>query len=126
MVERFLADLVVLSHLLFISFALFGGATLLWRRWMVWLHVPAALWAAAIEFGGWICPLTPLENQLRRAGGAAGYEGGFVEIYLLPLIYPAGLTRGVQMLLGGVVIGVNLGIYLFVFRRASSRCSRGA
>ncbi len=79
------------------------------------------LWAVALEFGGWICPLTPLENWLRHASGEAGYSGGFIEYYLLPNIYPIGLTHSVQMLLGGVVIAVNIGIYrmLYVRRRNS-------
>jgi hypothetical protein len=99
------ADLVVLLHFGFILFVVLGGFfALKWRR-LAWLHVPAALWGALIEFSGWICPLTPLENLLRQAGGSRGYSSGFIEHYLLPLIYPAELTREIQLALGlGVVI----------------------
>ncbi len=121
MLLRALADLVLVIHLGFVMFVLLGG--LLAFRWRVipWLHLPAVLWAVALEFGGWICPLTPLENWLRQASGEAGYSGGFIEYYVLPIIYPIGLTHSVQMLLGGVVIAVNIGIYrmLYVRRRHS-------
>lgn len=126
MVHRLLADAVVLLHLAFILFAVFGG--LLALRWpvVIWVHLPAALWGAAVEFTGWICPLTPLENVLRTAGGAAGYSGGFVAHYLLPVIYPAGLTRSVQIVLGALVVGVNVAIYLAVLRRRRRRDSGAA
>jgi hypothetical protein len=115
MIARLLADFTVLLHLAFILFAVLGG--LLALRWprAAWVHLPAAAWAAAIELGGWICPLTPLENALRA--GEAGYAGGFVEHYLLPLIYPAGLTREIQFALAGFVLLVNIAIYLAVARR---------
>ena len=105
------ADAVVLIHFGFILFVLLGGM-LAWKwRWVPWLHLPAALWGALIEFSGGICPLTPLENRLRQAAGGDGYPGSFIERYLLPVIYPAELTRDVQVLLGLLVIAVNLGIY---------------
>jgi len=114
---RLLADLVVILHLAFVAFALFGGLLALkWKR-IVWVHVPAALWAAVIEFGGWICPLTPLENQLRAKAGEQGYSGGFVEHYLLPAIYPSGLTPRVQAILGTAVLAVNLFAYGVLLRR---------
>lgn len=105
------ADAVLLLHLLFIIFAVLGAA-LLWR-WprLVWVHVPAMLWGAYVEFSGKLCPLTPLENRLRRAAGEQGYSGGFVEHYLLPLIYPDTLTRDVQILLGAGVLLINLLLY---------------
>ena len=114
---RVLADLVVVLHLAFVLFAVLGG--LLARRWQrcAWLHVPAALWAALIEFRGWACPLTPLENWLRRRGGAAGYQSSFIEHYLLPLLYPTALTRRLQIALGLLVLGVNLAVYWCVWRR---------
>jgi hypothetical protein len=87
-----------------------------WRR-AAWLHVPAFLWGAAIEFGGWICPLTPLENRLRRLGGEAGYAGGFIEHYVLPLIYPEVLTRERQIVTGILVLLVNLVAYTLLWRR---------
>lgn len=106
-----LADAVMLLHFVFIVFVVAGGL-LLWRfPRLIWVHLPAAAWGAAIEFGGWICPLTPLENRLRHLGGEAGYAGGFVAHYLQPLIYPEGLTREVQGLLGIGVIAVNALIY---------------
>ena len=117
MLYRLLADLVVVAHLLFIIYALFGGLLGLWRKWSLGIHFPAAVWIAVIEFRGWICPLTPLENKLRSAGGAYPYEGGFVEHYLIPVIYPPGLTRTTQFMLGGVAIGVNVAVYLFVLHR---------
>ncbi len=111
------ADAVVLLHGLFILFVVAGGWLVAWRRWIAWLHLPAAVWGALIEFAGWICPLTPLENRLRRAAGEAGYTGGFIEHYLLPLIYPADLTRGVQIWLGIIVILANLAAYGWVWHR---------
>ncbi len=120
MLYRLLADLVVVAHLLFIIYAILGGLLGLWNRWSLAVHVPAAVWIAIIEFRGWICPLTPLENRLRSAGGAAGYAGGFVEHYLIPVIYPAGLTRTMQFVLGGVAVVVNVAVYSFVLRRRPS------
>ncbi len=111
MLYRLLADMVVLCHLGFVLFATLGALLLFrWPR-LVWVHLPAAAWAAAIEFFGWICPLTPLEIRLRSLGGEAGYTGGFVEHYLWPLLYPAPLTRGMQMGLGALVVALNLLIY---------------
>ena len=105
------ADAVVLLHLAFIAFVI-GGAALLWR-WprLVVLHVPTVLWGAYAEFSGTICPLTPLENRLRALAGDEGYRGGFVEHYLLPLIYPEALTREVQLVLGLFVVAVNVALY---------------
>lgn len=112
-----LGDAVVVVHLLFIVFAVLGGLLVLWRPWIAWLHVPAMVWAAYIEFAGGICPLTPLENHYRRLGGEAGYSGGFIEQYITPMIYPEGLTREIQIVLGVVVIGVNLLVYGLLFRK---------
>jgi Protein of Unknown function (DUF2784) len=111
MIASLAADAVLLLHGLFIAFAVLGAA-LLWR-WpgVVWLHLPATAWGAYVEFSGKLCPLTPLENRLRHAAGGQGYSGGFVEHYLLPLIYPEGLTRETQWLLGGVVLVVNAALY---------------
>jgi len=117
-----LADLVLLLHACFVLFVLAGGlAVLRWRR-MAWLHIPAALWGAAIELGGWICPLTYLENHLRRLGGGAGYNVTFIERYLEPLLYSLGLTRHTQLAFGLTVLLVNLAIYarLWNHRRTSS------
>jgi hypothetical protein len=114
---RLLADLVVLLHALFIVFVVAGGL-LVWR-WprIAWLHLPAAAWGAGIELFGGICPLTPLENQLRIAAGEAGYAGGFIGRYLLPVIYPEDLGRELQLLLGIGVLLVNTVIYGALLRR---------
>jgi hypothetical protein len=117
MVYRTLADIVVVLHALFVAFVV-GGGFLVWRRrWVAWAHVPAVLWGVAIEYGGWICPLTPLENGLRTRAGLAGYAGGFVEQYLLPLLYPAGLARPTQLVLGTLALTVNLIAYGALARR---------
>jgi hypothetical protein len=110
------ADLVVGAHFAFVLFVLFGGLLVLrWPR-VAYLHLPAAAWGALIEFGGWVCPLTPLEQSLRRSAGGEGYSGGFIEHYILPLLYPSGLTRNAQILLGFFVIAVNAAIYAVAFR----------
>lgn len=111
MLYQWLADFVLVLHLAFILFVLLGGLLVFRWRWILYLHLPAAIWGVLIEFFGWICPLTPLENLLRIRAGGAGYEEGFISHYLLPLIYPAGLTPEVGLLLGLIVIGVNLIIY---------------
>ena len=112
-----LADLTVLVHFAFVLWVVLGGLLVLRRPWLAWLHLPAAIWGAAIEFGGWICPLTPLELRLRDLAGEAGYTGGFVEHYILPVLYPTGLTREVQIALGLVVLVVNVTVYVMVIRR---------
>jgi Protein of Unknown function (DUF2784) len=114
MIYRALADLVVLTHLAFIVFAILGGLLVLRWRWMPWLHLPALGWAAAIEFVGGLCPLTPLENSLRRASGQAGYSEGFIEHYLMPLLYPTELDRELELILGCVLLGFNMAVYLMV------------
>jgi len=111
MAYQFLADLVVAVHLAFVLFVVLGGVLVFWRRRMAFLHVPVALWGVFIEFSGRICPLTPLEVRLRILGGQAGYSGGFVEHYLIPILYPPGLTREQQVWLGILVGGLNLGVY---------------
>lgn len=117
------ADLVVLVHLAFVAFVVLGGLLALRWRWIPWVHVPVALYGAAIELVGWICPLTPLENRLRRAAGEAGYAGGFVEHYLLPVLYPRALTPTVQVALGLLVVAVNVAVYALVWRRRRARAS---
>ena len=111
------ADAVLLLHGMFILFVVAGG--LLALRWPLAaaVHLPCAVWGAYIEFSGGICPLTPLEQRLRATAGEAGYSGGFIEHYLLPLIYPAGLTPAVQLVLGGAVIVINVAVYGLVLRR---------
>ncbi len=121
MVYRVLADAVVVVHALFVVFVVLGGlAVLRWPR-LAWAHLPAAAWGALIEFAGWICPLTPLEKRLRALAGEAAYEGGFIEHYLLPILYPPGLTRGTQVVLGLVVLAINLAVYGLLLYRWSAR-----
>lgn len=113
---RLAADVIVAMHAAFVVYVMLGGVLVLrWPR-TAWAHVPAAIWGIAIEFGGWICPLTPLENHLRQRGGSAGYEGDFIEHYVLPVLYPANLTRTWQLLLGGVALIVNAAIYWRLLR----------
>ena len=121
MLYHLLADALVVAHLGFVAFVLAGG--LLAWRWprVAWLHLPAVAWAVWIECTAGICPLTPLENALRRAGGEAGYAGSFVEHYLLPLLYPPGLTPALQLGLGLVVLLLNGVLYALGWRRARSR-----
>ena len=105
------ADAILILHLAFIVFVMLGGVLLLkWPR-LIYLHLPAVGWGILVELQGWICPLTPLEQHLRRLAGEAGYSSGFIEHYLLPVIYPAWLTRDAQTLLALSVIIVNLVIY---------------
>jgi hypothetical protein len=117
--HAFLADLVVGLHFAFVLFVVLGGLLVL--RWplVAYVHVPAAIYGALIEFAGWVCPLTPLEKALREKAGATSYEGGFIEHYILPVLYPSALTRELQVLLGAVVIVVNLAVYAYLFRRKS-------
>lgn len=118
---RFLADALVVAHLAFIGFVLLGGLLVArWRR-LVWLHLTAALWGIWIETSGAICPLTPLENHLRRLAGGSGYRGGFVEHYLIPVIYPRGLTPTVQAWLAVIVLVVNATIYSAILIRRMGR-----
>ena len=115
--QRIAADLVLVSHLAFILFIIFGGLLVVKWRWVVWLHVPSWIYGALIEFVGWTCPLTPLEQRLRRAAGQGGYEGSFVEHYLVPIIYPSGYSFGLRMALGTAVVLLNVGVYAWVIRR---------
>ena len=122
MIYRLLADLVFLAHLAFVLFVVLGGVAVWWKPKLAWLHLPAVAWGALIEFAGWICPLTPWEQSLRRLAGERGYSGGFVEHYLFPLLYPEGLTRDVQITLGMLVLIINVAAYAFIIwrRRLSS------
>ena len=121
MIYRLLADLVFLAHLAFVVFVVLGGIAVWWRPKLAWLHVPAFAWGALIEFAGWICPLTPWEQSLRRLAGEKGYAGGFVEHYLFPVLYPDGLTRDVQIALGVLVLVINTVAYALILRRARRR-----
>ncbi|MFC0709203.1 DUF2784 domain-containing protein [Azorhizophilus paspali] len=114
---RLAAGALLVMHLLFIFFVLFGGLLSLRRRALAVLHLPALAWGAATEFFGLPCPLTDWENALLRAAGESGYGGGFIENYLLPLIYPAGLTPGIQLWLGVLVLLANAPVYLWLLWR---------
>ena len=119
-----LAELIVILHLLFIVFAMFGGLLVIkWPR-LVWLHIPVVAWGALTEFLGLICPLTPLEIWLRQQAGVDSYQGGFISHYLVPLIYPPGLTPGTQWLLGGGLVIFNILIYAWVYRRGHPRAKK--
>ncbi len=121
MIHHLAADAVLLLHLGFILFVLLGGLLALRWRWAPMLHLPAAAWGVYVELSGGLCPLTPLENRLRSAAGEAGYTGGFIEHYLLALIYPAGLTHEIQYVLAAIVVGVNGLAYAWVWRRRRRR-----
>ena len=122
MSARLAADAVVLVHLAFVVFVVAGGCLAVrWPR-LAWLHVPAALWGAWAELTATICPLTPLENELRHRASATGYEGGFIEHYLIPILYPAGLTPAHQRWIGAFVVAVNVVAYTLAIRRARRRC----
>lgn len=117
MLYRIAADLLVLLHLGFILFVVAGGLTAFKWPWMAMLHIPAAVWGALIEFRSWVCPLTPIENRLRQLAGEEGYAEGFIEHYIMPLVYPAGLTRDIQTTLGTAVVVINLCIYSVLLYR---------
>ena len=117
MIYVYLADFVLLLHLAFILFAIFGGLLVFRIPRTIWIHIPTLLWAAAIEFTGWICPLTPLENNLRIAAGKLGYQGGFISHYILPIIYPTGLSRESMFFAGLILILWNILIYGWYFSR---------
>lgn len=122
---RLAADLILVLHLLFIAFVLFGGMLCLLRGWWAWLHLPAMLWGICVEWAGLICPLTPLENQFRQMASDHGYREGFIEHYLVPLIYPERLTMPLQWFLGGLVLIVNMLVYLRVLQKQPKKSGRG-
>ena len=121
MIYRWLADVVVVVHGAFVVFVIVGAFLALRWRWLVWLHVPAAIWGVLIEYAGWICPLTPLENALRARAGESGYTGDFIEHYVLRALYPQGLTRTTQLVLGSLALGVNIAAYTLLIRQSRSR-----
>jgi hypothetical protein len=126
MIDRLAADAVVLVHLAFIVFVVAGGVLVLRRPRLAWVHLPAVAWAAYAELTATLCPLTPLENALRRRAGEGGYHGGFVEHYLIPVIYPAGLTPVHQRWIGVTVVALNLAFYLAAWACARRRALRSA
>jgi hypothetical protein len=117
MAARIAADAVMIVHLAFVLFVVLGGLLAVRDLRFAWLHLPAAAWGAYVEFAARVCPLTPLENRLRRAAGEAGYEGGFIAHYVTPVIYPAGLTSAHQFWIGVVVVAFNLLVYFVAVSR---------
>ena len=121
---RLLADLVLILHAAFVAFVMLGALLVLRRPRLVWIHLPAVLWGAGIEFLGGICPLTPLENHWRRLAGEQGYPGDFIEHYVAAVLYPEGLTRRMQVALGLLVLGFNVSIYTWAWLRTRSTGKR--
>ena len=119
-----LADLVLIVHLAFVFFVLCGGLLVLKWRWIARLHLPASVWGAVVEFTGWICPLTPLENWLRVQNGEAGYQDDFVTHHLLSILYPINLTRNIQLLMGTVVVVLNIAVYWWLWRMQTHGAAR--
>src|SRR5690625_3468648 len=111
------ANLVLAIHAAFIVFVVLGGLLVLYRPRLMWLHLPALAWGATVVTMGWVCPLTPLENHFRLLAGQQGYDGGFIEYYLVSMIYPQGLTRMAQVIMAALLIIGNAAIYTAVFRR---------
>lgn len=115
------ADFVLLIHLAFVLFVVAGGLLVLkWPR-LAWLHLPAVAWGALVEFTGWICPLTPLENSLRALGGKPAYGSDFIGRYLLPVLYPTDLTSDLQVVLGMGLLAANVALYSWLWRRRKVR-----
>ena len=125
MIARLAANAVLIVHLAFVVFVVAGGLLVLRNLAWAWLHVPAAAWGAWAELTATVCPLTPLENALRARAGLAGYRGGFVEHYLVPLLYPPGLDTGTQRWLGVAVIAINVVLYALALQRHGRRRQAG-
>lgn len=117
MLYRALADFVLLVHAAFVLFVALGGLLVLWKRWLMPWHLAALAWGATVMGLGWICPLTPLENDLRQMAGQEGYPGGFIEHYVFGLIYPEGLTRGMQVMLAGALVIGSAVVYALAYAR---------
>lgn len=113
---RLLADFVVILHFGFLLFTVLGGLFVFRWRWFPWIHLPAAIWGGFVEMTGRLCPLTALENWLRRTGGGSGYERDFIDRYVVPIVYPPGLTREIQVILGALLVLVNGAIYVMAWR----------
>ncbi|MDX1651363.1 MAG: DUF2784 domain-containing protein [Brumimicrobium sp.] len=118
---KILADLVVIIHFVFILYVIFGGLIVLKYRKTVFLHIPCAIWGCLIMFAGWICPLTYIENDLREAAGTETYSDGFIQHYIIPIIYPENLTRELQAILGFSVLVLNIIVYSILIKRLSTK-----
>jgi hypothetical protein len=114
MLSKILADSVLLLHFAFVLFAVLGGISVIYKRSFAWLHIPVVLWSSVINLGGWICPLTPLENYFRSQAGRVRYESGFVEHYIEPLVYPGGMPRNFELIAGISILAWNGLVYLVV------------
>ena len=121
MIHMLLANSILVAHFAFILFVVFGGLLVFYKEWILWLHIPAIFWGALIEFFGWICPLTHLENNFRTLAGQSGYNYGLIQHYLLKAIYPDGLTRQVQIMLGFGILILNLFVYAVFFKKSVSK-----
>jgi hypothetical protein len=117
MYYRLASDSVLLLHMAFILFVLFGGMLTVWWRWIPFIHIPAAAWGFFVEVTAHVCPLTYWENYFLIKAGQSGYPDSFVEYYLLDILYPSGLTREIQLVLAGVVVIVNITVYVWLFFR---------
>jgi hypothetical protein len=117
MKARILANLVLGVHFAFVVFSVLGGFLVLWRRWFAWLHVPSVLWSSFVNLFSHVCPLTPIENRFRHLAGQAGYEGGFIQHYVAPLVYPGGMPRRMELIAGYSVLIWNTIVYAFVVLR---------
>jgi len=126
MMYHWLADVVVLIHGAFVAFVILGEFIALRWRWLVWVHLPAAIWGVLIEYAGWICPLTPLENALRARAGESGYSGDFIEHYILRALYPHGLTPATRWILGSIALVVNIIAYALLIRKFKSEKQAGS
>ncbi|MGQ1784992.1 DUF2784 domain-containing protein [Saccharicrinis sp. GN24d3] len=124
MVYKVLADIIFMLHLFFIVFVVLGGILVLRWEKLVWVHIPLALWGVIVEWGNFICPLTPLENKLRELGGGTGFELSFTEQYLYPIVYIDNLNREVQLVLGLIVLFINFVVYSMVFLRKKNHEKR--
>jgi Protein of Unknown function (DUF2784) len=121
MKARILANLVLGVHFAFVVFSVLGGFLVLWRRWVAWFHVPSVLWSSFVNLFSYVCPLTPIENRFRRLAGQAGYEGGFVQHYVAPLVYPGGMPRRTELMAGYSVLIWNAVVYALVVLRRTGR-----
>ncbi len=124
MVSRVFADAVLLFHFLFILFAVFGGFLVLYKKNAAWLHVPVVLWSSVVNCAGLTCPLTPIENFFRAEAGQSGYQGGFIEHYIQPIVYPSGMPRELELLAGFSIVGWNVVVYAILFWKCRRRSSR--
>ena len=114
---RILANLVLAFHFVFVLFSVLGGFLVLWKRWIAWLHVPSVLWSSFVNLFSHVCPLTPIENRFRHLAGEAGYEEGFIQHYVAPLVYPGGMPRRMELIAGYSVLIWNAFVYAFVVLR---------